>query len=79
MNVIGKECPDDCEADLSAAFAQVIAAIVDGCLDGAERREAISEVMRVHQRVLRTSDHVICMPGALGHIGGQLGRDLSGH
>jgi hypothetical protein len=44
--------------DLSAAFAQVIAAIVDGCLDGAERREAISEVMQVHQRVLRTSDHV---------------------
>jgi urease gamma subunit len=40
--------------DLSAAFAQVIAAIVDGCLDGAERGEAISEVMRLHQRVLRT-------------------------
>jgi hypothetical protein len=45
--------------DLSAAFAQVIAAIVDGCLDGAERRETITE--------------------ALGRIGGQLGRDLSGH
>ena len=40
--------------DLSAAFAQVIAAIIDGCLDGAARREGISEIMRVHQRVLRT-------------------------
>jgi hypothetical protein len=49
MNFIGKECLHDCEADLSAAFAQVVAAIVD---------EAISEVMWVHQRVLRTSDHV---------------------
>ena len=39
--------------DLSAAFAQVIAAIVDGCLDGAARREVIPEVMR-DQRVLRT-------------------------
>ena len=54
MNVIGKECLHDCEPDLSAAFAQVIAAIVHGCLDRTERREAISEVMRLHQRVLRT-------------------------
>ena len=53
---IGKKCLHDCEADLSAAFREVIAAIVAGCLDGAERREAISEVMQVHQ--LRTSDHV---------------------
>jgi hypothetical protein len=71
--------------DLSAAFAQVIAAIVDGCLDGAARREVIPEVMR-DQRVLRTlrpvrSRHLKIkpLPGALGHIGGQLGRDLSGH
>jgi len=34
MNVIGKECLHDCEADLSAAFGQVIAAIVKGCPDG---------------------------------------------
>jgi hypothetical protein len=27
MNVIGKECLHDCEADLSAAFGEVIAAI----------------------------------------------------
>jgi hypothetical protein len=39
---------------VSAAFAQVIAAIADGRVDCAARREAISEVMRVHQRVLRT-------------------------
>jgi hypothetical protein len=54
MNVIGKECLHDCEADLSAAFGEVIATIADGCPDGAERRKAISEVMRVHQRVLLT-------------------------
>jgi hypothetical protein len=30
MNVIGKECLHDCEADLSAAFGQVIAALADG-------------------------------------------------
>jgi len=54
MNVIGKKCLHYCEADLSAAFAQVIAAIADGCVDCAARREGISEVMRVHQRVLRT-------------------------
>jgi hypothetical protein len=35
---IGKECLHDCEPDLSAAFPEVIAAIVDGCLDGAARR-----------------------------------------
>jgi len=44
--------------DLSAAYGKVIAAIADGCVDCAARREAITEVMRVHQRVLRTSDHV---------------------
>ena len=47
MNVIGKECLQDREADLSAAFGGVIAAIADGCPDGAEHREAITEVMRV--------------------------------
>jgi len=51
---IGKECLHDCEADLSAAFREVIAAIADGCVDCAARGEAITEVMRVHQRVLRT-------------------------
>jgi hypothetical protein len=30
MNVIGKECLHDCEADLSAAYGEVIAAIADG-------------------------------------------------
>jgi hypothetical protein len=40
MNVIGKECLHDCEADLSAACDQVISAMVKDCLDGAERREA---------------------------------------
>jgi hypothetical protein len=49
-DVIGKERLHDCEADLSAAFGEVIAAIVKGCPDGAERREAITEVMRVHRR-----------------------------
>jgi hypothetical protein len=43
MNVIGKKCLHDGEADLSAAFGEVIAAIVKGCPDGAERREDISE------------------------------------
>ena len=33
MNVIGKVCLRDCEADLSAAFGEVIAAIVKGCPD----------------------------------------------
>ena len=32
----------------------VIAVITDGCVNCAARREGISEVMRVHQRVLRT-------------------------
>ena len=36
----------DCEIDLNAAFAQVRPAV--------QRREAITEAMRVHQRVLRT-------------------------
>jgi hypothetical protein len=54
MNVIGKECLHDCEPDLSAAYGKVIAAIADGCVDCAARGEAITEVMRVHQRVLRT-------------------------
>jgi hypothetical protein len=36
------------------ASGKVIAAIVAGCLDGAGRREAISEVMRLHRRVLLT-------------------------
>jgi hypothetical protein len=54
MNVIGKECLHDREADFSAAFGEVIAAIADGCVDCAARGEAITEVMRVHQRVLRT-------------------------
>jgi len=58
MNVIRKECLHNCEADLSAAYGKVIAAIADNCADGTERREAITEVMPVHQRVLRTSDHV---------------------
>ena len=35
----------DCEIDLNAAFAQVRPAV--------QRREAITEAMRVHQRVLR--------------------------
>jgi hypothetical protein len=30
LNVVGKECLHDCEADLSAAFGQVIAALADG-------------------------------------------------
>ena len=51
MNVIGKECLHDCEAELGAAYGKVIAAIADGCVDCAARREAISEVMPVHQRV----------------------------
>jgi hypothetical protein len=54
MNVIGKECLHDCEADLSASFGEVIAATVDGCPDCAERRDPISEVMRVYQGVLLT-------------------------
>ena len=58
MNVIGKECLHDSEANLSAAYGKVIAAIAGGCVNCAARREAISEVMRVHRRVLRTSDHV---------------------
>jgi hypothetical protein len=33
MNVIGKEYLRDCEADLSAVFGEVIAAIADGCVD----------------------------------------------
>lgn len=40
MNVIGKECLHYCEADLSATFGEVIAAIVDGCVDCAGLREA---------------------------------------
>jgi hypothetical protein len=51
---IGKECLHDCEPNLSAAYGKVIAAIAGGCVNCAARREAISEVMRVHQRVLRT-------------------------
>jgi hypothetical protein len=62
MNVVGKVRLHDCEANLSAAYAKVIAAIADGCVDCAPRREAISEVMRLHRRVLRTlracADHV---------------------
>jgi hypothetical protein len=50
---IGKKCLHDCEADLSAAFREVIAAIAGGCVNCAARREAIPEVMRVQQRVLR--------------------------
>ena len=46
MNVIGKECLHDCEADLSAAFREVIAAIAGGCVNCAARREAIPEAMR---------------------------------
>jgi hypothetical protein len=34
MNVSGKECLHDCEADLSAGFGEVIAAIIKGCPDG---------------------------------------------
>ena len=49
MNVIGKECLHDCEAELGAAYGKVIAAIADGCVNCAARREGISEVMRVHQ------------------------------
>ena len=59
MNVIGKECLHDCEAELGAAYGKVIAAIADGCVDCAGPREAISEVMRVHQRVLRTLGPVL--------------------
>ena len=44
----------DCEAHLSAAYGKVIAAIADGCVNCAARRDGISEVMRVHQRFLRT-------------------------
>jgi hypothetical protein len=33
------------------AWPKVIAAIADGCVNCAARREGISEVMRVHQRV----------------------------
>jgi len=53
MNVIGKECLHDCEAELGAAYGKVIAAIADGCVNCAARREVIPEVMR-DQRVLRT-------------------------
>ena len=54
MNVSSsKKCLHDCEADLSAAFREVIAAIAGGCVNCAARREAIPEVMR-DQRVLRT-------------------------
>ena len=54
MNVIGKECLHDCEAEFGAAYGKVMAAIADGCVNCAARRGAISEVMRLHQRVLRT-------------------------
>ena len=50
MNVIGKECLHDCEAELGAAYGKVIAAIADRCVNCAARREGISEVMPVHQR-----------------------------
>jgi len=50
MNVIGKECLHDSEANLSAAYGKVIAAIADRCVNCAARREGISEVMPVHQR-----------------------------
>ena len=72
MNVIGKECLHDCEADLSAAFGEVIAAIADGCVDCAARREGISEVMR-DQRVLRT-----LRPVLIRHLGEIAGKVLSG-
>jgi hypothetical protein len=69
------------------SYGKVIAAIADGCVDCAARGEAITEVMRVHQRVLRTLRPMLitshegqtACPVAVGHIGGQLGRDLSGH
>ena len=54
MNVISKECLHDRKADFSAALDEVIAAIADGCVNCAARRDAISEVMRVHPRVLQT-------------------------
>jgi hypothetical protein len=55
---IGKKCLHDRKADFSAAFREVIAAIAGGCVDCAAG-EAISEVMRVHQRVLRTLGPVL--------------------
>jgi hypothetical protein len=51
MNVIGKQCLHGCEADLGATYGKVIAAFADGSWIA---QRAISEVMRVHQRVLRT-------------------------
>ena len=83
MNVIGKRMSARLRGDLSAAFREVIAAIADGRVDCAARREAIPRVLRIHQSVLRTlrpvliaspEDQTAC-PVALGHIGGQLGRD----
>ena len=53
MNVIGKECPHDCEATSARPTVKSSRRSLC-CVNCATRREGISEVMRVHPRVLQT-------------------------